>query len=92
MLSNDYRKSETNNNKNKGTLGAYRDRTMMTKKIKITGYIAEGWRLNLQLTDKKLLKARGFYVINSRIFKQETVNYCLHSLSVRKYARAILSV
>lgn len=46
--------------------------------------------LNLQL--KKMSKRGGFYVINSRIFKQETVNYCLHSLSVRKYARAILSV
>ena len=48
--------------------------------------------LTLQLTDKNLLKEGEFYVINSRIFKQETVNYCLHSLSVRKYARAILSV
>ena len=57
MLSNDYRKSETNNNKNKGTLGAYRDRTMMTKKIKITGYTE--WRLNLQLTDKKMSKNEG---------------------------------
>ena len=48
--------------------------------------------LNLQLTDKNLLKEGEFYVINSRIFKQETVNYCLQSLDVRKYARAILSV
>lgn len=39
--------------------------------------------LNLQLTDKKLLKARGFYVINSSIFENETVNYCLQSLDVR---------
>lgn len=49
---------------------------MMTKKI--TGYIAEGWRLNLQLTDKnehdpKLRRtwemAGELYVINSMNLK-----------------------
>lgn len=66
----------------------------------ITKYIANCC-LNLQLTNVYFFgnqrgifqeKTREFYVINSRIFKHETVNYCLQSLSVRKYARAILSV